>query len=175
MASTNKTENFNLPQWQSGDKPVMQDFNDAFKNLSDAKGAAGGIMGLPATLPAVGAMLKMGTGGVPAEAADGVDYGMRITRLWTGWQTAVGTITLSQPISSFKKVVIATAINNFPQGVLNNDFYPAEISNGISLEANVNVWGTFGYIGFTFNPSSISVNDVSKAGGAGIYRVLGIK
>ena len=35
MPSTNKTANFNLPQFVSTDKPDMQDFNEAFANISN--------------------------------------------------------------------------------------------------------------------------------------------
>lgn len=36
MPSTNKTANFNLPQFVSTDKPNMQDFNEAFKSLDSS-------------------------------------------------------------------------------------------------------------------------------------------
>ena len=36
MASTNKTKNFQLPQWSGSDHPTFQgDMNDAFKKIDD--------------------------------------------------------------------------------------------------------------------------------------------
>ena len=39
-----------------------------------SKGAAGGVMALPTTLPTTGAVLKMAAGGAPAVAAENTDY-----------------------------------------------------------------------------------------------------
>ena len=37
MASSNKTDKLQLPQWQLSDKPEMEDFNDAFEKVEDFK------------------------------------------------------------------------------------------------------------------------------------------
>ena len=37
MASSNKTDKLQLPQWQLSDKPEMSDFNDAFEKVEDFK------------------------------------------------------------------------------------------------------------------------------------------
>lgn len=37
MASSNKTDKLQLPQWQLSDKPEMSDFNDAFNKVEDFK------------------------------------------------------------------------------------------------------------------------------------------
>ena len=37
MASSNKTPNLELPQWELNDKPEMSDFNDAFNKVEDFK------------------------------------------------------------------------------------------------------------------------------------------
>lgn len=57
MASTNKTPNLELSQWDLSDKPEMADFNNAFENIEDFKdefdshkaekvSQAGGVHGL---------------------------------------------------------------------------------------------------------------------------------
>ena len=154
------------------------DANGKVKQNPASVGQAGGIMALPATLPGTGKILKMGTGGAPAEADDGTDYGLRQTVLWEGWMQSNGTVALSQSILNFRKIVVALSINNFFQGTWNNEYYvPRPEVMGVAQIANVNVWGVLGYMIFVFevDRAHITITDASKLAGAGFCRVIGIK
>lgn len=85
-------------------------------------GKAGGIMGLPSTLPAVGKMLKMGAGGAPAAATDGVDYGTRRKNLLSVAATTNGTsYALTDSYLNYSLLCIvgtSNAYSNFYQSLI---------------------------------------------------------
>lgn len=138
-------------------------------------GKAGGIMALPATLPITGAMLKMGANGTVVTAVDGTDYGMRITQLWSGFQTTTGAITLLQPITNFKVVVLEMVYNNNPvQGINENIYFPTTIGTGSQFPF-CHAFGTIRYLICTMSGTSINISDVSALNGSGLLKVFGIK
>lgn len=67
MSYEAKTQNLNLPQWVSGDKPEMLDFNKAFQTIDTGVGAKQN------KIAASGILKGNGTGGVSAAVA-GTDY-----------------------------------------------------------------------------------------------------
>lgn len=75
MSYEAKTQNLNLPQWVSGDKPEMLDFNKAFQAIDTGVGAKQN------KIAASGILKGNGAGGVSAAVA-GTDYATPAQAAW---------------------------------------------------------------------------------------------
>ena len=84
MSYEAKTQNLNLPQWVSGDKPEMLDFNKAFQAIDSGVGAKQN------KIAASGILKGDGDGGVAAAVA-GTDYATADMAI----QTLTGTINFN--------------------------------------------------------------------------------
>ncbi len=145
--STPKTPNCQLPQWVSGDKPAMEDFNQVIQNIDTELGSLNDSLADKANATAL-AVIETGT----VIPASGFTHGSS-TRLYrnviTGVKTFCGSITKTSG-----NITGSETLATLPEG-----FWPS---------ANILIMGVT-YKSDTYTPVMININTagVVTSSGAG--------
>ena len=162
------------------DADTLDGLNSTSFIQTTEKGAANGVMALPATLPAIGSMLKMGAGGMPVTATSGTDYGIRLSTLWTGHQSAVATLSLNDSMSNYKIIIIVTSYASPNVQLKYNNVFVTLWEAGLNTSyqmlhyGNPSVAGTGVTLGVGSDYTKIGITQAA-ASGYEVCMVLGIK
>ena len=131
-----KTENYSLPQWESGDPIRREDFNDAMKEIDD------GISTASAEKFVIGSYV--GNGVTMANGGQFIELGFKprfliITRGWAG------TTRPSDYFLVIGELVLPTMENYF--SVQDTGFTVGDISSGGPIKLNISEY-TYDYLAF---------------------------
>jgi hypothetical protein len=182
MSYEAKTQNLNLPQWVSGNKPEMLDFNKAFQAIDTGVGAKQN------KIAASGILKGNGSGGVSAAVA-GTDYATVDMAI----QTLTGTIDFNTvtdtglyrikgatsfvngpPVSSFpfdgvSLVDTLLQVDNFRSSVIMQTirYGTTCMSRSTQMYGDGKTWGTWGASTWTDKQNRITASGILKGNGSG--------
>lgn len=154
---------------------IVQDIDNRIPKTE--KGAPGGVQIQTA---ARNVMVKADASGNLVAATSGTDYGIRLSTLWTGHQSAATTLSLNDSVSNYKIIIIVTSYASPNVQLKHNNVFVALWEAGMNASyqmlhyGNPGVAGTGVTLGVGSDYTKIGITQAT-ASGYEVCMVLGIK